>query len=150
MGEQADARRSGQSLGVPFPREAGPKLTMDPSYTCVNCAEVHARVLLSLEEFAGSVLGQTPVADSVTEDVRRLAYWLPHYFPTVSAGVAPDGLLSLAAISKEGTHLYIEVDRNGSSEAVVSRSPTQAKAVDIALVSELTPETIIGAIEGSQ
>ena len=68
-------------------------------------------------------------------------------FSTVSAGVASDGLLSLAGMCEDDIWLYVEVDRQGNVEAAVSKWPSEVRGLNVNSVRELTPELVLGIVQ---
>ena len=111
--------------------------------------QVASRLRTNLDTFAKLRLGERLAVDQVVADVEKFAAWLSYSIPPVSSGVSDDGLLSLAAVCDDDVRLYIEISLDGTVEAVVSKSLTHAKQIDVTTIGDLTPELVIGAIQGS-
>ena len=88
--------------------------------------------------------GTIPRALMVT--VHDLAERLYKRADTISAVVSGEGLLSITAVFKHDIRLYVEVERDGSAGAVISRSRTHADDLHVTAVSELTEELVLAAI----
>lgn len=99
-----------------------------------------------LARYASARPGEEAVSPQTLDDVRNLVAWLCQQSDKVSATVAGDGLLSVATIFAEDVRLYVEVERNGSAGATVSRSRTHAEDLPVTTIRELTPELVLGAV----
>ena len=67
----------------------------------------------------------------------------------VSATVAGDGLLSVVSVFPNAVRLYLEIERDGSAGATVSRSRNHAEDLPVTTVPELTPELVLDAVASS-
>ncbi len=99
-----------------------------------------------LSRYANQVPHQEPVSGSTITAVYELVSWLTEQSNTVSATVAEDGILSVAVVFPDDVRLYVEIERDGSTGAVVSRSRTQASDLPLTTIHELTPELVLAAV----
>ncbi len=99
-----------------------------------------------LSRFGSDCPGQEPVLASTMDAVKALVVWLCQQSDTVSATVSSDGMLSIAAVFPNDVRLYVEIERDGSAGAVISRSRTHADDLPITAVSQLTREMVLDAI----
>ena len=102
-----------------------------------------------LARYAGVRPGEEAVSPQTLDDVKNLVAWLCDQSDKVSATVAEDGLLSLATVFAEDVRLYVEVERNGSAGATVSRSREHAEDLPVTTIRELTPELVLDAVGSS-
>lgn len=99
-----------------------------------------------LARYAGARPGEEAVSPQTLDDVTNLVAWLCQQSNKVSATVAGDGLLSVSTVFDEDVRLYVEVERNGSAGATVSRSRKHAEDLPVTTIRELTPELVLGAV----
>ena len=79
-------------------------------------------------------------------DVNNLVTWLCTQSDTVSASVSSDGMLSLATVFPDDVRLYVEIERDGSVGAAVTRDRRFASDIAVDTVVNLTPEVILAAV----
>ena len=99
-----------------------------------------------LARYAGAGPGQDAVSLQTLEDVHNLVVWLCQQSERVSATVSNDGLLSITTAFPNEVRLHVEVERNGSAGATVSRSRKHAEDLPVTTIRELTPELVLGAV----
>ena len=87
-----------------------------------------------------------PVSSTTKTAVNDLVRWLCGQSDTVSATVSNDGTLSIAAGFQNDVRLYIEVERNGTTEAAVTRERRFARDIFGNTVADLTLEVLLDAI----
>lgn len=99
-----------------------------------------------LSRYANQGPDQEPVSASTLTAVYKLVCWLTEQSNTVSATVAEDGLLYIATVFPDDVRLYVEIARDGSTGAVVSRSRTHASDLSVTTIHELAPELVLAAV----
>ena len=99
-----------------------------------------------LVKYASPGPGQEAVAPQTFKDVHNLVSWLCQQSDKVSATVAGDGLLSVVSVFPNAVRLYLEIERDGSAGATVSRSQNHAEDLPVTRVPELTPELVLDAV----
>ena len=99
-----------------------------------------------LSQFAQDRPGHDPVSSSTMSEVRKLVSWLCGQSNTVSAGISSNGMLSISASYPNHIRLYVEVERNGSAGAAVTRERRYANDVAGDTITDLLPEVILAAI----
>ena len=99
-----------------------------------------------LSRFGTDLPGQVPVSPSTMSSVNELVAWLCSQSGTVDATVSSDGMLSVAAVFPKDVRLYVEIERDGSVEAAVTRDRRYANDVSTTTVADLTPEEILAAV----
>ncbi len=99
-----------------------------------------------LARYASARPGEEAISPQTLDDVKNLVAWLCQQSDKVSATVAGDGLLSVSTVFDEDVRLYVEVERNGSAGATVSRSREHAEDLPVTTIRELTPELVLGAV----
>ena len=87
-----------------------------------------------------------PVSTTTKVAVNNLVTWLCSESDTVSATLSNDGTLSIASGFQNDVRLYIEIERNGSTEAAVTRERRIASDIYGNTVADLTPEVLLDAI----
>ena len=102
-----------------------------------------------IRQFEANRDGQEPVSAGTRSAVNNLVTWLHSESETVSATVSNDGMLSIAKVFPNEVRLYIEIERNGSAGAVISRSRIHADDLPVSTVSQLTKEMVLDAVGGS-
>ena len=78
-----------------------------------------------------------PVAASTLADLNTLLNRLHEISEAVSAVTSNDGVLPIAAVLREDQRLYLEIQRDGTLEATVSRSRTHAEDLSVTTISAL-------------
>ena len=78
-----------------------------------------------------------PVAASTLADLDTLLNRLHEISEAVSAVTSNDGVLSITAVLREDQRLYLEIQRDGTLEAAVSRSRTHAEDLSVNTISDL-------------
>ena len=87
--------------------------------------------------FARSNPNANPVSPSTLTDLETLLQRLSEISESVSAVVSDDGVLSIAAVIGPNQRLYIELQRNSTLEAAISRSRTHAQDLDATTIPAL-------------
>ena len=83
---------------------------------------------------------------SIKVAVNELVSWLCGQSDTVSATVSNDGMLSIATVFPNNVRVYVEVERDGSTEAAVTRERRYARNIHANTVTDLTPEVVLAAV----
>ncbi len=99
-----------------------------------------------LSRYATTDPDEEPVSPQTLEDVYKLVRWLRQQSDTVSATVSDDGMLSIATIFPNDVWLYVEIERDGSTGAAVTRERRYARDISATTVADLTPEVIFDAV----
>ena len=99
-----------------------------------------------LSQFGIDCPGQELVSASTNSAVNDLVSWLDSQSDTVSATVSNDGTLSIAAVFPNDVRLYVEIERDGSTGAAVTRNRRYASDISGNTVADLTPEVILAAV----
>ena len=100
-----------------------------------------------LSQFGSDRPNQEPVSESTIRAAKALVSWLCHQSDTVSATVSNDGILSIATVFPNEVRLYVEIERDGITEAAVTRERRYARDITSNTVDDLTPEVILAAVE---
>ena len=114
-----------------------------------NVRAADESILDKVSLFARPDLNGPPVLGSTLEAVENVTTWLREHATSTFAAVADDGLLSLSAVFQSGVRLFIEVDRDGSSEATVALSRSDVRALEVSTVTDLTPWLMEDAVGSS-
>ena len=109
-------------------------------------AGVYPNLVDPLSQFGNDLLGQEPTSEFTVLAVYRFVAWLCRNSYTASAVVSNNGMLSIAAVFPRDVRLYIEVDRDGSIEAAVTRARRYARDIPTNTIADLTPEIIRAAV----
>ena len=80
-----------------------------------------------LSQFGSDRPNQEPVSESTIRAAKALVSWLCHQSDTVSATVSNDGILSIATANE--VRLYVEIERDGITEAAVTRERRYARDI---------------------
>ena len=64
----------------------------------------------------------------------------------MSATVSNDGMLSIATVFPNDVRLYVEIERDGSTGAAVTRERRYARDISGNTVADLTSEVILAAV----
>ena len=107
---------------------------------------VSVKLQQRLSQFGNNGPGQDPVSTSTMTDVNNLVTWLCKQSNTVSATVTNDGMLSIATVFPNDVRLYVEIERDGSAGAAVTRERQYACDISASDVTDLTPEVILAAV----
>ena len=91
--------------------------------------------------------GQANVPASTKDAVSELVVWLSGHAEAVSATVSDDGTLTIVSVFPNDVRLYVEIGRDGGTEAAVTRQ--RRYALDIAgnTVRDFSSEVIVAAVE---
>ena len=107
---------------------------------------VNAKIRERLSQFWNDCPGQEQVSTSTKSAVQEMVAWLCSRSETVSTTVSDDGMLSVAAVFPGDVRLYVEVERDGSTEAAVTRERRYARDISEDTISALTSEVILAAV----
>ena len=99
-----------------------------------------------LSQFGIDCSEQESVSASTKSAVNYLVSWLCSQSDTVSATVSNDGMLSIATVFPNDVRLYVEIERDGSTGAAVTRERRYARDISGNTVADLTPEVILAAV----
>lgn len=99
-----------------------------------------------LNQFQNGYPDREQVSESTRAAIHELVCWLHNKSETVSATVSHDGLLTIAAVFPKDVRLYIEVERDGSAEAAVTRKRRYARDIAAERISDVTPEVVLAAV----
>ena len=108
--------------------------------------EIGPKLREQLSRFEADCKGEENVSPETMLHVNKLVRWLCSRSNTVSATVSSDGMLSVAAVFAKDVRLYIEIERDGSVEAAVTRERRYADEIVAITASDLTPEVILAAV----
>ena len=100
----------------------------------------------SLSQFGSGWPDQQPVSPTTIGATCELVAWLCQNSDTVSTTVSSDGMLSIATVFPNEVRLYVEIERDGSAEAAVTRERRYARDISLNTVADLTPEVILAAV----
>ena len=109
-------------------------------------AGVHPNLVDPLSQFGSDLVGQEPASEFTVLAVDLFVAWLCSNSDTISAVVSNNGMLSIAAVFPRDVRLYVEVDRDGSIEAAVTRARRYALDISSNTIADLTPEIIRDAV----
>ena len=99
-----------------------------------------------LSQFGSEYVDQEPASATTIAAVSNLVTWLCGQSDTVSVTVSNDGVLSIATVFSNDVRLYVEIERDGSTGAAVTRARRYARDITSNTVADLTPEVILAAI----
>ena len=99
-----------------------------------------------IEQFRTDRLGEQETPESVVASVGNLLAWLCSQSTGVSATVSGDGMLSIATEFPNEIRLYVEVERDGTVGAAVTRERRYARDLEEHTLADLTPEVILAAV----
>ena len=108
---------------------------------------VNSKLQERLYQFGNARPGQEQIAESTTSAVNDLVAWLCRQSDTVSATVSNDGMLSIATVFPNDVRLYVEIERDGSIGAAVTRERRYARDISGNTVADLAPEVILAAVD---
>ena len=108
---------------------------------------VNSKLLDRLRQFGDTRPGQEQVDESTKSAVNDLVARLCKQSDTVSATVSNDGMLSIAAVFRNEVRLYVEIERDGSVGAAVTRERRYARDILVNTVADLGPEVLLAAVE---
>ena len=109
-------------------------------------AGFNSRLQERLFQFGKDCPSKDPVSASTESAVNELVAWLCSQSETVSATVSNDGMLSIATVFENEVRLYVEIERDGSTEAAVTRERRYARDIPGKTVATLTSEVILAAV----
>ena len=107
---------------------------------------LNAKLNQRLEQFREGRVGEQVVTEETLSSVTRLLAWLCSKSTAVSATVSGAGMLSIATEFPNETRLYVEVERDGTVGAAVTRERRYARDLDENTLAGLTPEVILAAV----
>ena len=90
-----------------------------------------------ISKFKGQPEGSEHVSGSTITALEHLLTSLLETAGTVSAVVSQDRCLSITAVLTGERRLYVEIQKNGSLQAAISRSKTHAQDLQAATIQEL-------------
>ena len=99
-----------------------------------------------LKKFRAGSLGAEGASGPVFASVVKLLSWLSGQSTAVSATVSSDGMLSIATEFPNSVRLYVEVERDGTVGAAVTRERRYARDLEEHTLADLTPEVILAAV----
>ena len=99
-----------------------------------------------LSRFEADCPGEEHVSTETRFQVNELVKWLCSRSDTVSATVSNDGMMSVATVFSDDIRLYVEIERDGSVGAAVTRERRYAFDISATTVADLTPEVILAAV----
>ena len=99
-----------------------------------------------LSHFWNESPGKEQVSASTKSAVQELVAWLCNQSETVSATVSNDGMLSVAAVFPGDVRLYVEIERDGSTLAAVTRERRYARDISGDTIADFTSEVILAAV----
>ena len=100
-----------------------------------------------LSQFKSGRPGQEPVCEPTMDEVKSFIGQLCGISPAVSATLASDGTLSIAADFPDDVRLYVEIERDGSAGAAVTKERRYASDIPGDTIAALTSEVIRAAVE---
>ncbi len=107
---------------------------------------VNPKLQQRLSQFGSAHPGRELVDASTIESVNTMVAWLCQQSDTVSATVSNDGMLSIATVFPNDVRLYVEIERDGSTGAAVTRERRYAHDIPVDSIADLTPEVILAAV----
>ncbi len=107
---------------------------------------ISPRLAQRLDQFQNGYPDREQVSESTRAAIHELVCWLHNQSETISATVSDDGLLTLAAVFPQDVRVYIEVERDGSTEAAVTRKRRYARDIAAGSISDVTPEVVLAAV----
>ena len=107
---------------------------------------VNAKLRKRLGRFESDYEGKERVSGATSYDVKQLVRWLCTQSDTVSATVSNDGMLSVATVFPNDVRLYIEIERDGSVDAALTRERRYARDLSVDTVADITSEEILAAV----
>ncbi len=99
-----------------------------------------------LDHFESGFAEAEPVSEPTRIALNDLVSWLSSNADTVSVTVSNVGMISIAAVFPREVRLYVETERDGNSEAAVTRERRYAQDIPIGNIADLTPEAIRAAV----
>ena len=108
--------------------------------------EINSTLMHRINQFEEEKTGLQKLSPSTKGAVRNLVGWLSSQCETVSANVFDDEVLSVASVFPDDVRLYIEIERDGSAGAAVTKQRRIAVDVYGSNVFDLTPEVILAAV----
>lgn len=107
---------------------------------------ISAKLQERLNQFRDGLPGQEPVSTTTEAAVTELLVWLYGQAETVSATLSNDGMLTIAAVFPDEVRLYIEIERDGSAGAAVTKQRRFARDFYEDTIDCLKPGVILDAI----
>lgn len=108
--------------------------------------EIPMRLKERLEFFGSEFSEMEPVSDSTRLAVNELVSWLHSQADDVSVVVSNGGTMTITAVFPRDVRFYVETERDGSSEAAVTRERRYAHDVPVDNIADLTREAISVAV----
>ena len=100
-----------------------------------------------ISKFKSGRPGQELVREPTMDEVKSFIGQLCDISPAVSATLASDGTLSIAADFPGDVRLYVEIERDGSVEAAVTKERRYASDIPGDTIAALTSEVIRAAVD---
>ena len=140
-----------QIVGIPASEVLEQQTTADLSPLVLGQIEeivpgINSKLRERLSRYWSDHPGQDLVSPYTMTSVNRLVAWLNNQSGTVSATVSSDGMLSIATVFPDDVRLYVEIERDGSVGAAVTRERRFASDISADSVADLTPEVILAAV----
>ena len=107
---------------------------------------INSTLMHRIRQFEEEKSGLHEVSHSTKVAVRDFARWLSTECETVSANVSDGEVLSIASVFPGDLRLYVEIERNASAGAAVTKQRRIAVDVCVSNVFDLTPEAILAAV----
>ena len=104
------------------------------------------KLVQRLGQFRASGPGAIGVPDRIVATAVKLIMWLTGQSAAVSATVSGDGVLSIATEFPKEVRLYIEIEKDGTVGAAVTRERRYARDLEEHTLADLTPEVILAAV----
>ena len=99
-----------------------------------------------LGQFRAGGPGANGASDRVVASAVKLIRWLTGQSTAVSATVSGDGMLSVAIEFRHEVRLYVEIEKDGTVGAAVTRDRRYARDLEQHTLADLTPEVILAAV----
>lgn len=111
-----------------------------------NATSISTRLQERLTLFRTGHSDQDAMPETTMSEVEDLVEWLCSESDLVSATVAADGMLTIAVDFPGDVRLYVEIERDSSAGAAVTRERRYASDIPGETVTDLTPEVILAAV----
>ncbi|MCY3545130.1 MAG: hypothetical protein OXH22_14000 [Chloroflexi bacterium] len=108
---------------------------------------IRPRLQERLNLFRTSRPGQDAMPDTTMAEVEDLVTWLCDESAEVSLTISADGMLTIAVDFPGDVRLYVEVERDSSAGAAVTKERRYAVDIPGETVAELTREVILAAVQ---
>ena len=138
--------------GVRIPEPIGQPVVVADHFPAVGTQfdEIVTSISTKLQErltlFRTGHSDQDAMPVTTMSEVEDLVEWLCSESDLVSATVAADGMLTIAVDFPGDVRLYVEIERDSSAGAAVTRERRYASDIPGETVTDLTPEVILAAV----